>query len=83
MLLVGAACHTNFLCSHTAPPLMQAEAMPPRDYVGDLPKRYGYKPFLTGWHEIRQALYEPVADLVQFEHKVRHSHICSSAIAHA
>ena len=57
--------------------------MPFRDNTRDLPERYGYKRFLTGWHEIRQALYEPVADLVQFEHKVRHSHGCSSAVAHA
>ena len=64
-------------------PFLQAEAMPFRDNTRDLPKRYGYKPFLTGWHEIRQALYEPVADLVQFEHKVRHRHIWSSAATHA
>ena len=76
---VGAACHTYFVCLYTAAPLVQAEAMPFRDNMRDLPERYGYKCFLTGWHEIRQALYEPVADLVEFEHKVRHSHVFSSA----
>ena len=80
--VVGAACHTPSLCSYTAPPLLQTEAMPFGDNMRDLPERYGYKRFLTGWHEIRQALYEPVADLVQFEHKVRHRHVCSSATAH-
>ena len=42
-----------------------------REDQAKLEKKYGIRPFVLGWHEIRQLLYEHLPpDLVEFDRQV-------------